>query len=50
MTHKFTIFTLRRLPHQDPDCLYPTLHRHVTHEHALSASFTCKDPYCPSYQ
>ena|SRR6266851_3096448 len=48
-THKFTIFVLHHLPHQEPDHLYPTLHRHVTHEHGLSTAFTCKDPYCPSH-
>ncbi len=50
MTHKFTIFTPHRLPHQEPDRLYPMLHCHVTYEHALSTSFACKDPYCPSHR
>ncbi len=47
--HKFTIFILHRLPHQDPDHLYPMLRCHITHEHALSAAFACKDPHCPSH-
>ena len=50
MTHKFTIFVPHCLPHQDPDRLYPTLHCHVTHAHALSTTFTCKDEHCPSHR
>src|SRR6266851_3845728 len=48
-THKFTIFVLHRLLHQDPNQLYPTLCCHVTHKHALSTTYAYRDPYCPSH-
>ncbi len=49
-THKFTIFVPHRLPHQDPNRLYPTLRHHITHTHTLSTAFACKDEHCPSHR
>ena len=47
--HKFTIFMPHHLLHQDLNHLYPMLHHHITHQHALSAAFACRDPHCPSH-